>query len=182
MINTVINILILEDSPHDQELIKRQIKKSLPKAVLTISHDEKSFKEKIKWANPSIIISDYQLPAYTGLDALLYVKEHYPNVPFIFLSGTLSDDEAVASAILKGASGYLLKQNLSKLPKTIFDVYKAAEKAANALEDKMNGQQDTYLKLQKAEALLKKSIDFEGKDVILNEISEAMKGCKKYFD
>ncbi|MBK8635250.1 MAG: response regulator [Saprospiraceae bacterium] len=71
---------------------------------------------------PHIVISDYNLPDCTGLDLLLYTKQHYPSVPFVFITGMLNDEEKTAEVILNGANGYILKQNVSTVgPKIHFD-------------------------------------------------------------
>ena len=174
MIDSVINILMLEDSRHDQELIKRQVKKAIPNAVFTVAMDKAGFLEKIKWSKPHLILSDYHLPDYNGLDALLYVKEHLPQVPFIFLSGNLSDEEAVARAILHGASAYVLKQNLKNLPEKIIQVYQDHQAKQARIKQQQEKQEKIYLHLQKAKALLNQSNPFPTKEEIVSELQQAM--------
>ncbi|MEM0993166.1 MAG: response regulator [Bacteroidota bacterium] len=62
-----------------------------------------------------LILTDYNLPDYNGLEALLVSKEKMPQVPFVFVTGTLNDEEKVAQAVLRGASGYILKDNLKEI-------------------------------------------------------------------
>ena len=182
MIQEVINILMLEDSRHDQELIKRQVKKAMPNALFTVASDKDSFLEKIKWTKPQLILSDYHLPDYNGLDALLYAKEHMPDVPFIFLSGNLSDEEAVAGAILSGASAYVLKQNLNTIPEKVLEIYKAHLIQQKEQEDEKAGREKIYVHLQKANALLEAAGSFQNKAEVLHEIQQAMKKYQALID
>ncbi|MGB3546553.1 MAG: response regulator [Saprospiraceae bacterium] len=116
-------ILILEDTNSDIELIKRQLRKNFDDILFAVAHDRKEFDDKISWFDPDLILADYRLPDMNGLEALLHVREHMPGTPFIFLTGALSDEEKVAEAVLKGASGYLLKDNLTDLPAVINKVW-----------------------------------------------------------
>ena len=116
---SVLKVMMLEDMKTDQELIKRQVLKFKPQSTFTIANNRRSFLEKLDWVQPDIVISDYGLPDCNGLDALLHVKEKLPNIPFIFVTGTLNSEEEVANAILRGADGFVLKENLRQLPKTL---------------------------------------------------------------
>src|SRR4029079_8002047 len=70
--------------------------------------------EKQLEARPDAILSDYQLPLWTGLDALLLVRAYGLDTPFIIVSGTIGEDLAV-EAMRHGADDYLLKDRLSRL-------------------------------------------------------------------
>ena len=61
-----------------------------------------------------IVISDYAMPRFSGLDALRIVKEQRPELPFILVSGTIGEDTAVA-AMRAGAQDYIMKSNLARL-------------------------------------------------------------------
>lgn len=83
----MLKFLIIEDLRADQELIKRQVLKFAPQSIFTIADNKISFYEKVKWFFPNIILSDYNLPDCTGLDALLYFKQNQPEVRFVFITG-----------------------------------------------------------------------------------------------
>ena len=110
-----INILILEDSKVDYMMTKRTLLKNAPNALLTQATNREDFEQRISWMEYDLILADYHLPAYNGLEALLYARQHYAEIPFIFLSGTLSDESKVAQAILQGANGYETKENIHQL-------------------------------------------------------------------
>ena len=65
-----------------------------------------------------VIISDYAVPNYSALNGLLIVRDIYPDMPFIIVSGAIGEEAAV-ELMRKGADDYLLKNNLGKLPQVI---------------------------------------------------------------
>ncbi len=122
MAEEILKVFILEDLETDLQLAKRQVLKYNPKCTFTTANSRSSFNEKISWLQPDIVISDYDLPDFNGLEALIYIKEHMPDVPFIFLTGTLNNDEKVARVILQGADGFVIKQNIKTLPSVLAEV------------------------------------------------------------
>ena len=167
-----LRVFLLEDLRTDQELIKRQILKAAPGAVFTIASNRKEFEEKIQWGVPDIILSDYQLPDYNGLKALLYVKEKMAHIPFIFVTGQLNNEERVADTILQGAAGYILKENLRDLPQKIREVVATSEAKQAAEQEQRNRQRKLQLMLQKLETLLGEAPEFEQKEALQKTVSE----------
>lgn len=76
--------------------------------------DKKSFIDALENKKPDIILSDYKIPGYSGLEALELTKTKYPNTPFIILSGALGEEKAV-NLIKAGAWDFVSKDNLSRL-------------------------------------------------------------------
>ncbi|HSO25823.1 MAG TPA: response regulator, partial [Methanobacteriaceae archaeon] len=110
----IYNILILEDVPFDVELMEREIKKS---GINFVSHTveiEEDFLREIKEFKPDLILADHSLPHFDGLSAMEIAKKECPDVPFIFVSGTIGEEFAV-DALKNGAKDYVLKSNLSKV-------------------------------------------------------------------
>ncbi len=107
--------LLLEDDESDVFLMKRQLERNLSKIHLHVASTQEKYEELIKSANPDMILSDYRLPRYSGIEALLYARKHSPMVPFVFVTGALHNEELAADTILQGASGFVLKNNLDKL-------------------------------------------------------------------
>jgi CheY-like chemotaxis protein len=109
-----LRILYLEDIEEDAVLVKRQLKQD----GLNFSFDhvsgEHEFIIKLESQKYDLILSDYNLPGFSGLAALLLSKKMCPDVPFICISGTIGEEMAV-ELIHMGASDYVLKDNLSKL-------------------------------------------------------------------
>src|SRR2546423_746440 len=76
------------------------------------------FEQSLESASFDLILSDYAIPGYSGFAALQRVRAKDPAIPFILLSGTLSEDEAVES-LHAGATDYIIKQRLSRLAPAI---------------------------------------------------------------
>ena len=75
---------------------------------------------------PDLIISDYSLPSFDGMQALKITKEFYPTVPFILYTGSMNEETAV-TCIKAGAWDYIIKEHSVRLP---FAVKEAIEKKA----------------------------------------------------
>lgn len=164
----LLKILTLEDRSADYQLCKRHLLKHYPDAMFTWAANEQEFLEKIGWANYDLIISDYHLPGYNGLEALLYVKENHPGLPFIFLTGDLSNEEESANAILSGANGYVLKENLKTLHEHVAKVMaEAADQRADLAKVKA-AETEHRFRLQKAIGLLEQASDFSTRNQIID--------------
>lgn len=115
MINTSLRILLVEDQETDAELIKRQINKIVKQPKIELTDDIEGCKEQLVNFAPDVVLSDYNLPTCTGLDILETVKEYDEDIAFIFITGTINDEELAANTILNGASGYILKKHMNNL-------------------------------------------------------------------
>ncbi len=174
MIKPDLKVFMLEDQKTDEELVKRQIRKLAPHAVFTVARDRASFYEKIKWGQHDVILADYDLPDFTGMEALQYAKENLAYIPFIFVTGTLDDEEKVAQAILSGAAGYVLKDRMSNLAERLEKVlkrYHAVSQLAKAQQEELREYRFAFIKMKE---LLKKTPDFDGKEEI-NRLIEKLK-------
>jgi len=112
--NKKIKILHLEDSLNDSELIHTMIESG------GISHDyfftdnKKDFIHILETEKIDIILSDYKLPDYSGVEALQLAREKYSHIPFVFVSGSMGEDAAI-HAMLEGATDYVLKNKFERL-------------------------------------------------------------------
>ena len=121
-----VRILLLEDSDLDAELVGELIARAgLPHTVTrAMSRDE--FLAEINPPRHDLILADYVLPSFDGLSALALAREHCPEVPFVFVSGTLGEDLAV-EALKHGATDYVTKHRLDRLPLAIVRALKEAK-------------------------------------------------------
>ncbi|SDL34274.1 Response regulator receiver domain-containing protein [Salinimicrobium catena] len=115
MITIPLRILLVEDNEADVILTKRTIKKIVEKPEIAVVEDLTACRERMVNFAPDVVISDYNLPSCTGLDVLQLVQEIDGSVPFIFLTGTINDEELAANTILAGAWGYILKKDMNDL-------------------------------------------------------------------
>ena len=108
-------ILLLECFKNDQELIKNEIESAGINAELIVCSNEISFKESIYIKKPDIILSDYFTPGFHGFEALAYCKKFYPEIPFIFISSSISE-ELANETVIANANAYIFKENIRYLP------------------------------------------------------------------
>ena len=116
-----IKVLILEDVLEDAELMTNELENSGLILDHRVVDDEVSFESALQHFKPDIILADFNLPKTSGLEALVIAQREAPDVPFVFVTGTIGE-EIAAETILNGASGLLLKKNMDKLPKTVTDL------------------------------------------------------------
>ncbi|MGA9325185.1 MAG: response regulator [Salegentibacter sp.] len=135
MITTSLRILLVEDLETDVMLIKRQISRVVEEPIIKVVDDLAACREKMINFVPDVIISDYNLPTCSGLDVLELVKNIDSSVPFIFLTGTIDDEELAANTILAGASGYILKKHMNDLAGKLKPLFKKVEFNMIAGED-----------------------------------------------
>lgn len=120
-----LRILILEDSSTDAELIENQLHKEGFVFSSRVVDTREAFLKGLNEFLPALILSDYHLPYFDGLTALTVVQEKCPEVPFIFVTGVLGEENAIET-IKKGASDYVLKDNLKRLVPVINRALKEA--------------------------------------------------------
>ena len=107
-------LLVVEDNDFDFELVERRLRKISASYIVNRASSAAEFEAWLSSSTPDIILSDFSLPAYSGLEALEFAKRMRPEVPFIFVSGSIGEERAV-EALKQGASDYVLKDNLNKL-------------------------------------------------------------------
>jgi PAS domain S-box-containing protein len=108
-----LHILILEDRPSDAELMLHELKREGIQVNATRVWTRADFLAELR-KTPDLILADYSLPAYDGLSALKLAQEERPEIPFIFVSGSLGEETAI-TAMHHGARDYVLKQKLGRL-------------------------------------------------------------------
>ena len=118
MILQPLKILILEDSETDAEIIVRIVNKNYPHCQCKVAMEKEPYIELLKSFQPNIILSDNAMPKFSAAEALQILKQQYSGIPFILVTGTVSEEFA-ASIIKAGADDYLLKDRLTRLPAAI---------------------------------------------------------------
>lgn len=124
-----LRFLFVEDLPTDAELEERELRAAGLAFTSRRVDTEAHFLDAIREFKPHLIISDYTLPGVDGMAFLQLARELCPNVPFIFVSGTIGEDRAV-DALKNGAADYVLKDRLGSLPVRVRRVLEEAEERA----------------------------------------------------
>jgi len=113
-----LRVVHLEDDPYDAELIESSLKEHNLDCSITIVHSKEAFENSIQKGDVDLILSDSKLPGFDTVLALAMAKERIPNVPFIFVTGSVSP-KTKADAFMKGAADFISKDNLPKLARVI---------------------------------------------------------------
>jgi two-component system, cell cycle sensor histidine kinase and response regulator CckA len=113
-----VRILLLEDVPADAALIQRELTKAGLVFVSQRVDTRVAFEEALRVFSPDVILSDHGLPGFDGAAALQLVKERFPTLPVILVTGSLNEETAV-EFMKAGAADYVLKDHLTRLPQSI---------------------------------------------------------------
>jgi PAS domain S-box-containing protein len=114
VMSKALRILMVEDMPTDAELIEHELRKEGIAFTSQRVETQDQLILALKEFSPDIILSDYNLPDFNGMDVLEIVRRDYPDVPVVMVTGALSDIEAV-ELIHAGARDYVLKDRLARL-------------------------------------------------------------------
>jgi two-component system sensor histidine kinase UhpB len=107
-------VLVLEDSAADAELTLAALAAARLEVEAEVADARESFERLHGAGGWDLVLADYSLPGYTGLDALALVRAADPLLPFILVSGALGEERAV-DALRAGATDFVLKGNLQRL-------------------------------------------------------------------
>lgn len=137
-----LRLLFLEDVPNDAELAIAELEKAGYTCDWKRIETQEEFLAGLDAPEYDIILSDYGLPSFDGLTALKLLLERDLYIPFILVSGTLGEEEAIES-LKAGATDYVLKTRLSRLAPVVtraleeFEVHREHQRAQKALQKKM---------------------------------------------
>jgi PAS domain S-box-containing protein len=149
-----IKILILEDNPGDAELVQRLLLKENLDFELNLVPDKEAFLYALEHYEPNVILADNSLPQFSAKEALKIVSERTPEIPFILVTGSVSEEYA-ADIIKLGADDYILKDRMIRLPAAIDTAIKQ-QKAEN---DKKEAQEDCRKSNERFETLSRATKD-----------------------
>src|SRR5688572_6237776 len=113
-----IRVLLTEDVVADAELEVRELKRAGLRFVHRVVDSEPAFVAALREFAPDVILSDFSMPGFDGMAALALAREICPDTPFVFVSGTIGEEYAIR-ALRNGATDYVLKTNLVRLPAAV---------------------------------------------------------------
>ncbi|MBN2346367.1 MAG: PAS domain S-box protein [Candidatus Aminicenantes bacterium] len=122
----MLRVLILEDEPADAELIQRALRRAGISFNARVTKSRREFSSALARFQPQVILADFKLPGFNGMAALDLARARAPEIPFIFVSGAISEHKAIAS-LSQGAADYIFKNNLSRLGPAVRRVLAEAE-------------------------------------------------------
>ena len=121
-----LRILYLEDDPNDAELVQETLAADGVSCELTRVETESAFVAALQKGGIDLVLADYTLPSFDGLSALSIVQKRWPEVPLIFVSGTLGEELAI-EALKIGATDYVVKTRLSRIVPSVKRALREAE-------------------------------------------------------
>ena len=124
-----LKVLIVEDVPTDAELALRELKKAGIDHTAIRVDTRSDFLRGLEEFAPDIILSDYMMPEFDGVSALVLAREKRPYTPFILVSGTIGEEVAIES-LKRGATDYVLKTNLARLASSVLRAVQESEERA----------------------------------------------------
>jgi signal transduction histidine kinase len=143
-------ILMLEDVQDDAGLIERALRKEGVTFSSKRVDTSEEFIHALREFNPDVILSDHALPQFNSIEALKICKQYSLHIPFILVTGTVSEEFAV-SCLKQGADDYVLKSNLVRLPSAIFNSIKQKqiERKRIKAERALRKQNEELVKINK---------------------------------
>src|SRR5579859_3329252 len=125
-VNKEIRILILEDVAADVVRINHVLRQAHLNFRSKRVDTKADFLHEIQYHLPDIILSDHGLPSFDGFMALAIARDRCPGVPFIFVTGSLGEERAIET-LRSGATDYVLKGQLARLPAAVQRALQEAE-------------------------------------------------------
>lgn len=155
-----LKILVVEHSPNDVQLAIRALQQAGYESTVVQVETQEELRKKMD-DDYDIVLADYRLPGWTGMDALRILRQHKIEAPFILVTGTLGEETAV-ECVKQGVSDFVLKDRLLRLPAAVGrclaerEARKQRVKADEALrhlyEDLERRVQERTAELQESEA------------------------------
>jgi PAS domain S-box-containing protein len=145
---TSLRILNLEDNANDAELNGAMLSARWPECELVRVETREAFIAALGEGGFDIILSDYTMPGFDGRRALALARARRPEIPFVFVSGTIGEDTAI-EALKNGATDYVLKHRLMRLIPAVDRALREAEDQAECqrAEESMRESEHKYREL-----------------------------------
>ena len=120
---------MVEDDDADAQIVQHTLQRGNVHYTADRVDNKHAFVRELEKRQPNLILSDFSLPSFDGYSALAIAKEKYPDVPFIFVTGTLGEEVAIET-LKKGATDYVLKQRLTRLVPSVHRALREAQERA----------------------------------------------------
>jgi two-component system sensor histidine kinase UhpB len=172
-----LKILHLEDLPADAEMVERVLRKAKLQFEKKVVIDKPDFLKALREFQPDIILSDHSLPAFNSLEALKITREEGILSPFILVTATVSEEYAV-NVIKEGASDYILKDRLERLPNAV----------QNALDRRRTEEELVRQRDMQQKLIMETSIQVQEKEreqigkELHDNINQILAAAKLYLD
>lgn len=174
-----IRILLLEDNVADAELTQFALRKGGLNFSLVRVETCEDYESQLRERPPALILSDYSLPGFNGQDALTVAQERCPDIPFIFVTGTMGEEVAIET-LKSGATDYVLKTRLSRLMPAVSRALREAEERAQHRRAQVQ-LQESHEQLRALSVYLQSVREEERTRIareVHDELGQALTSCK----
>jgi serine phosphatase RsbU (regulator of sigma subunit) len=156
-----LKILLVEDNKADIGLMKHVLKKAEIKHELSIADSESEFVYKLDNFKPDVVLSDHSLPSFNSLEALKIVRGRGLDIPFILVTGTVSEEFAIQT-MDAGADDYILKDRMARLPSSIGACFsrRKANREKTSIESVHAKLQEAFLELEEKNQSITESLRY----------------------
>lgn len=174
---TPLHVLIVEDSENDADLLQIELERSGYQPKCLRVETPEAMAAALLRQNWDLIVADYVMPHFSGLAALAKVKEMGLDLPFVIVSGHITDDTAVA-AMKAGAHDYVMKDNLARLGPAVERELREAEgrRERRRSEEKLKIESTFRQAIENSVPSGITAVDLEGRQTYVNPAFCAMVG------
>ena len=143
-----VRILHVEDDPRDADLVSEVLSEDGLDCAIARVDSREAYLAALAQCEFDLIICDYTLPSFQGGEALEIANSKWSHIPFLFLSGTIGEERAVET-LKKGATEYVLKDNIARLPAAVRRALREAREHAERrkAEDALRASEARYRRL-----------------------------------
>ena len=178
-----ISILYIDDYELDRELVKDALEKEHGGFEVLEASNKREFESLLKTAAIDVVLSDFNIAGFEGLQVLDMVRAHDPRIPVVIVTGTGSEEIAVM-ALKQGASDYVIKRpnHIRKLPQTILAAMekKALRQHREKAETELKESEERYREILENALVGIYQVTVEGKFIFANQKLTEMLGYPSY--
>jgi len=147
-----IAVLIIDDNPLDSELSCMELRRAGMTTDIVVAADQRQLCAALKVIVPDVVLCDFSFPDFDGYAAQKIVHDAFPDVPLIFVTGTISEARAV-TAVQAGAVDFVLKSNLTRLPSVVERAVREARERKRLVTSLAGSEERSRLQAQRLESL-----------------------------
>lgn len=171
-----LKVLVLEDQAADFELEMRVLRQAGLGCVAQRVDNRPAFVSALRDFMPDIVIVDYQVPGFDGLEAARIAKEHRAGLPVLLATGVLADDDAVG-AFQAGITDYVLKDRLARLPAAVSQAIGEAERLRQ--RQRIEADRDMLIRIMETSSTGVVGVNVAGIIVAWNASAARFYGCTR---
>ncbi len=165
-----VRVLMVEDNDNDAVLIKRELGRLTPEPAVQHVRTKPAFAAALEGFAPDAILSDHNIPGFSGWEALELAQRARPDVPFILVTGSL-DEETAVRYLKGGAADYILKDRLVRLGPAVLEALGRARQ-----REALHRQERLLRQIIDANPSLIFVKDWDGRFVLVNEATAQVYG------